>query len=56
VVLTQAGAAAVLVVLRGASLRDTAVTVDGQLETAGGAPRFTGTVRGSGGTVTYGIR
>jgi hypothetical protein len=56
VVLTQAGAAAVLVVLRGQSLRDTAVTVEGRLETVADAPRFVGAVRGGGAAVRYTIR
>lgn len=56
VVATQAGATVSLVVLRGASLRDTAVAVDGRLEATGTTPRFTGTVRGSGAAVTYTIR
>jgi hypothetical protein len=56
VVLTQAGAAAVLVVLRGQSLRDTAVTVEGRLETVADAPRFVGAVRGGGAAVRDTIR
>lgn len=53
VVATQRGTGFTLAILARQSLRDTIVTIDARLESAGGEPRITGTVRGRGTAVTW---
>lgn len=50
---TQRGTDVTLAVLARQSLRDTLVTIDARLETVGGDPRITGTVRGTGTAVSW---
>ncbi len=50
---TQRGTGFTLAVLARQSLRDTIVTIDARLESAGGEPRITGTVRGRGTAVPW---